>query len=235
MDVYKSFADGATKIQQLYTLEIEGYEFPVYITSDKDEIPSEETLKRGIETVVQRGRSYYDENRRELSAFFNENFARQAAVKYTRGDFESNILEDPQEFQQWFVRDCVYLMQQHGKRLEDRDRKISINDKDFEIKAYGRSDRKNRWFYWAVGDIIYDAIDTLYDAIQDFVEQKFPRPFGQMFLKGEYKLIAGIRRNFFKRKETELLFSFDDLSELKKKAKKQSLRRYRPAAAPALA
>lgn len=210
IDVWQRFYEGSSTIGELYTVEIDGYELPVYMRDieEKKPEPDEKMLKGAIKTIAEKGVSPYN-TIESLDDFYNSNFSTLAAVKYTRGDFQSDMLEDPRKFREWIIKDDTWLIQQKGDIKNTKDVTLD-NGKKVNINVYGRPSGLNMWLYWFAGDKIYDFIDAPIDPIQKIMET-YSRDAGQLFLKEEYKMIAGIRRNFFCSGRKKLLYDVTDL------------------------
>jgi hypothetical protein len=208
--VWKRFADSTANIGKLYTVEMSGFEFPVYITDSAGKLPdpSMELLSKNIDEIAETGKSPYN-SIEEMVKFYNNDFSRLAAGKFTRGDFESSMLEDPRQFRKWLMRDQTWLVQQYGDVVDE----ISVtleHGATAKVRVYDSTSSMTNWLFWAVGDQIYDFIDAPLDPLQRKVEG-YSRDAGQIFLKTEYKAISGITRAFFTSNRLPLLYDVTDL------------------------
>jgi hypothetical protein len=198
------FYKGASNINKLYTVTytVGGLtrEFPLATTAVGDPVPTGEKLKEGIKTVINEYKSPL--NGAEISEFYRKEFSLIAAEKYTRGDFTK--LEDPMFFRKWFARDDTWLIQQYGERDVTLESDLIVNGTTHHVNVYGRPSEFITWIYWAVGDKIYDAIDTFYDPLQKYMEGKIPAQAEQIMLRDEYKAIAAVRRGLFNTARTPL-------------------------------
>jgi hypothetical protein len=191
---WSRYADGASTVEDLYTVELHGAELPVYIMSEKDTEPTDDTLAENIKTVRDTKTSPYNE-RDQIIPYYYGRFSDIAAEKYTREDL--NNIEDPHEFRKWLVRDDTWKIQQWGKRDPSKEKVIMVDGVPYQTKVYTRPGKLRSWLYWAVGDKIYDAIDAPYDPLQKRVEKGMTPDARQILLKQEYKAITTAIRAFF--------------------------------------
>ncbi len=210
--VWKRFADSSTNIGKLYTVEMSGFEFPVYMIDNAGKLPdpSMELLNKNIDEIAETGKSPYN-GIEEMVKFYNNDFSRLAAGKFTRGDFESSMLEDPRQFRKWLMRDQTWLIQQYGDMVDEIPVTLE-NGATVKVRVYDSTNSITNWLFWFVGDQIYDLIDAPLDPLQRKVEE-YSRDAGQIFLKTEYKAISGITRSFFTSGRLPLLYDITDLQK----------------------
>jgi hypothetical protein len=202
--VWKDFSDGASKLDRLYTVEIHGAEMPVYMAERKDPEPTDEMLEENIKFARDKKESQYNATEKTVP-FYDEDWTRAATNKYTDQDFE--LLEDKKEFRKWLVRDDTTLWRQFGKL--DKEKELQVDNAKYNVKVYKKPGRFITWLYWAAGDQMYNAIDTLYNPLQKWL-LKGPKDLVQYLLKLEYKAISGARRTLFSRQYPQLAY---DLTE----------------------
>jgi len=200
--VWQDFANSPSKIQEIYTVEWGSKELPIHLRAIGGPEATNEELKKGItfvrdkKTVDNYTQSPYNEVRGDyhITDFERKSFTDMAADKYTRGDFGTFI--DPARFNPWFIKDDTWYIQQKGQ-IKTQEKKINVDGTDYTVRSYERPNRLNMWWYWFVGDQIYDAIDVWFDPIQRLAEKLLTEEAQQTFVREEYKMIAGIRRSVF--------------------------------------
>ncbi|MFH1978102.1 MAG: hypothetical protein ABIJ92_02150 [Candidatus Aenigmatarchaeota archaeon] len=210
LSAYRGFFNNPTNLETMYTVVHKGHELPIYLRDSNDPRPTDSMLADNIKVVRDTDVSPYDQ-RAKVENFYDSEFGAVAAPKFTRGDIENEkLFPEPLRFRGWFIKDDMWRMQQYG---EMKERKVSAEGGDFTVREYSLPDKWNSFWYWAIGDKIYDIIDAPFDTIQEQLIAKSPPAFRQYLTKEEYKMIAGIRRSLFNpRTSTPLTF---DLTELR--------------------
>ncbi|MEM5797955.1 MAG: hypothetical protein QXG26_00980 [Candidatus Aenigmatarchaeota archaeon] len=208
------FSNGATTIRELYTVEYNGAEVPIYLKSYATEQgPTDEELKKGIEFVIKNNKSPYwtptkgvPRIESKLNKYINGAFTHLAAKKYTRLDYGSGVEILEYAFLERFVRDETWLMQQYGPVIDSKT--ITLDDgTNWKVNVYGRPNKLMTYAYWKFGDLYYDMIDTTFDPIQDMLDNLGISEVGQAsFVLDEYKAISRGRRGFFNPRGIQLAY-----------------------------
>lgn len=191
------FAQGGSVVDEMYTAEIGGHEFPVYLKRKQEPLPSppdfQTLLENHIKIVIKTGKSPYNDPlvaNLDIGRYVNQNFLAFSSDKFTRGDVRNKLI-DPDKSRRWFVKDDTWPIQQYGERKDLGT--ITIAGNSFKIRNYKRPSPFMVWLYWAAGDKIYDFIDAPFDPVQEL----FPADVQQILVYQEYKGIAGVRRTVF--------------------------------------
>lgn len=230
-----SYAEGATNIENLYVIEHKGCDIPVFLQNRGQSDPEEAALKENIEFVQNNDRSIYDKmgdsdpvlNRTIANPGITGDFVSYAAEKYSRTDYEY-FQQEPAKMNRAWVKDETWVIQQYGQRDAAKEGHInSTMTLPANVKVYrtptqtsgfwhtvgkflGDPDPKSwrMWWYWQAGDWIYDAIDSIFDPIQDLLEKTgVPHEGMRHFIEEEYKAIARTRRGFFNPSSPNLTYN----------------------------
>jgi hypothetical protein len=198
--VWNDFANSASVIEEVYTVQWGRKEIPIHIRAKDGPEATDETLSEAIKYVRDKKNirntsqsPYNADAMHSLESFYRKGFSRLAADKYSRGDYGTFI--DPSRFNPWFVRDDTWYIQQSGTTIKTGT--VDVDGVTYDVRGYKKPSKANMWWYWFVGDKIYDFIDGFFDPIQRATEQLFSTDAQQSFVRGEYKMIAGIRRSIF--------------------------------------
>jgi len=211
--IWADFAYSPSTIEELYTVEWTNppgpnREIPIYYRIKKKgeapgPVPQDTELAdqirkvRDEKTPKDKIQSPYNKMGGE---YYDEAFDKTAVDKYTRGDFGRFI--DPGRFNRWFVRDDSWVIQQYGPRLNGHgfvngEKSLNVDGVNYTVRRYGRPSPLMMWWYWVVGDKVYDFIDGAFDPIQRLAGKIFSLAAQQSLVTEEYKMIAGIRRSMF--------------------------------------
>jgi len=215
-----SFAEGATNIEELYTAEFNGWEFPVYIKKRGEDV-DEEKLEKNIKFLEENGYSIYDKigepgNPYSAEEFLNNDFTLYAVDKFTRTDFSRFFEQEPRKMRRWLVKDeCWYIASRGEEDLQKSAEYSTKMGKTIHVyrKPVGEKDifywigrflfddspRSARmWWYWKVSDWTYDVLDTIFDPVQEIlIRTGVPDEGIRAVFRNEYKAIARARRGFF--------------------------------------
>ncbi|RLI96581.1 MAG: hypothetical protein DRO99_04210 [Candidatus Aenigmatarchaeota archaeon] len=200
--VWGNFADSPSLVEEMYTVEWGNKEIPIHFRTESGGAVSDDALSDAIRFVRdERTTRYnkhqspynYDRDEYNVTRFHDEKFSDLAADKFTRGDYGTFV--DPGTFNPWFVRDDTWMIQQYGTNIDERT--LTVDGTSYTIRGYRRPNKLSMWWYWAVGDKVYDIIDVWFDPIQKVADRIFSKDAQQELVRQEYKMIAGIRRSLF--------------------------------------
>ncbi len=208
VNIWREFAEGPSHIDEMYTFEAWGREFPIYLKKANDADPTPQQLDEGRDFVLQHEQSPYNGpnsvvDTDKLSAFYNEGFDSLAVKKYMRGDLGEEKLEEPAVFKKWLVRDDMWLIQQFGEKT---DQIVAGSGGPFAVKKYKRTSGLRSWWYWVVGDFYYDYFTMAYYGAQDYFADAYSPEGFKNKIEEKYKRVASGRRGFFNPRATHLAF-----------------------------
>jgi|GEM_PF-1843171 len=199
--VWNDFANSTSIINEIYTVGWSNKEIPVYFRAKGGPAATDDVISEGIrfvrdkKTVKNRIQSPYNSisGNYDINKFYRQGFSRLAADKFTRGDYDTFI--DPSTFNPWFVRDDSWYIQQYGTKTVEKN--LTVDGTTYKVKCYEKPEKFSMWWYWFVGDMVYDFIDSFFDPVQETVGRLFTTEAQQDFVKSEYRMIAGVRRSMF--------------------------------------
>ncbi len=202
---YLGFWKGATKIDRLYTAEINGED--VWICAEGGEIgaPTDSELKDGIRHAVVEKKSPFNDYV-NIKRLYNEDFGELGSgQKYSRGDLGRAVI-DEDVFYSWFCRDEAWKIQQKGRVESERQLTVDINGtpRTYTVRAHvnprrdGFLGKLGMFLDWAFADQWYNFWDWPMDIVER-LSGDVSAGIKQDMLKPQVKFIAagwrGITRN----------------------------------------
>lgn len=153
------FLDGSSTIQAVYTAEFQGKQVPIYLSSKKEQEPSDEELKAAIEHVKKEKRSpYQDGSYKALSPFYRKDFNSPGLdVLFNEDTGRDSYIQDPSFAVDWVIRDEIGDIARAG--IEDgKYSKVAYGAK---IRKFFRPSKATIFAGWSVRDLAYDFFDYL--------------------------------------------------------------------------
>jgi len=218
---YRGFVNDPTNIDSIYTVELEDHELPLYMRDENDPLISDQIAEDGIRHVRDKWKSTYDDKPRAIEQLYDESFDGSAAPKYTRNDINNEkLFPEPTRFRRWLVMDDTWRMQQYGDLLEESS--YNVDGVNYTVRHYKKPDKSNSFWFWFWGDKIYDFVDAPFDLVQEKLIEQLPPSFRQFITKEEYKMIARLRRSFYRNWERNPL-TYDLTEKFKKRFREEEL------------
>ncbi len=209
LGTWRGFAEGTSNVEHLYTVAFQGHELPIHLTLRERQAaaadPTDDQLTEGVRQVVRERKSPL--NTGELSSYYNGDFdTYKSSSKYTRSDYENSLI-DPNKYKKWLVRDDLWNIQQRGPLRQSRI--LAVDGTAYTVRKYGRPASLSTFWYWLIGDIVYDLIDGPFDPIQRQVNRILSHAAQQELTEVEYKhAITPTIRSLF-RNSARLPLEFD--------------------------
>jgi len=204
---WTDFAISPSRIQHLYTVEVEGFEVPIYaqgfkqgkgqylkgrvdVPEDLQDLPAnfQQELAERVKYTLDNKESWLDKGAGEdLSNLYDQWWTVVGGDKYSRGDFP-NRFEDPHKMEKWFVKDDTWVIQQYGDTNVEPN--VVVDGTAYTVKRYKRPSNLMMWLY------------SFFDPIQrriwkDEHKTEGSKAWEQTFIEAEYKPIAAFRRMLF--------------------------------------
>ena len=193
------FADGASKIDAVYTAEIEGKQIPIYLSTNRQKEPTSDELKKSIEFVREnRCSPYQDSGYKALSAFYRQEFDTPGLDTFLN---EDNIHYSPDPI---FARD--YATRDEVGDITSRNAFGGIEDKSYtgitegvRVRRFFRQWKPSMFVRWGLRNLAYDFLDyTIYSPLKmvAYAINKGPSSRTEDLVKRNYKGATEITRAF---------------------------------------
>lgn len=222
-EIWRDFARGSSVIDRMYTLELDSDQLPLFMQAKGAEPPTMQELQENARFIVENGQSPYNGPNDlipddKLTYLYSNSFNNLAIAKYMRGDVDEPKIRDPAKLRKWLVREDTWAIQQYGNSrgavvkdggVEMEINSITIDGTPCTVRAYGKPSKLRSWWYWFVGDVLYDTFTNIFYPAQDFFAEAYSPEGFQSKIEDKFKRVAKSRRGFFNPRYPALTYELD--------------------------